>query len=272
MIEPLDLNLATRPFKNNTLLWTGYSLGLVLLIAFAVWNVTSYVEYRGRLAETKADLMGIDEQIADLDRRENQANRRLKQADYNVGMLTSQTVGANGVIEWKAFSWTGLFNRMATVQPWNVYLASVRPMFRSRSGGDARRAAQESGEDDGGVGIVVEGFAKSLEALLDFERSLFADRYFDQPEPKRHQPTDSGQIVFEMEFTYYPDGLPLKADDDTPAKTSDEEGSEQPQPEPEPEAVAAEPTNPEPAEAVAEPSDLTTGDDPNATESAGGDR
>lgn len=34
MMLTLDLNLASRPFRNNTLLWGGYGLTALLLLAF----------------------------------------------------------------------------------------------------------------------------------------------------------------------------------------------------------------------------------------------
>ncbi len=203
-MQPLDLNLASRPFRNNTLLWTGYVGAAVLLVAFAIWNVTGYRYYGQQLASTRDNISGIEQKLADLDRRETKARNELNRNELDVNRLASQSDGANGVIEWKAFSWTGLFNRMEQVQPWNVTLASVRPMFHSAARRPNRAAVEE--EKDNSVIIVVEGFSKSLTALLDFERNLFGGEYFDRPEPKRHQPTDTGEIVFELEFTYYPDG------------------------------------------------------------------
>ncbi|NIW73917.1 MAG: hypothetical protein GWN08_01425, partial [Gemmatimonadetes bacterium] len=71
---------------------------------------------------------------------------------------------ANDVIEWKAFSWTRLFNRMEATLPWNVYLSAVRPIFRGR------QARETTDEGTRAVWVAVEGYAKSLQALLDFER------------------------------------------------------------------------------------------------------
>jgi len=44
-VQPLDLNLATRPFHNNTLHWLGYGLGAVLVIVMTFFNVDAYVDY-----------------------------------------------------------------------------------------------------------------------------------------------------------------------------------------------------------------------------------
>ena len=43
--------------------------------------------------------------------------------------LTVQSLKANEVIEWKAFSWTRLFNLMEQIQPWDIRMTSIRPIF-----------------------------------------------------------------------------------------------------------------------------------------------
>jgi hypothetical protein len=47
-MQALELNLASRPFKNNTLPWVGLSLALALLVGVTVWNVRSYQRHTPR--------------------------------------------------------------------------------------------------------------------------------------------------------------------------------------------------------------------------------
>ena len=42
MLQPLDLNLGTRPFRNNTLIWTFLFLGLALVLWMSWWNYTTW--------------------------------------------------------------------------------------------------------------------------------------------------------------------------------------------------------------------------------------
>ena len=41
-MQPIDLNLSSRPFRNNSLLWLGFALGFVLVVAASYWNYTTY--------------------------------------------------------------------------------------------------------------------------------------------------------------------------------------------------------------------------------------
>ena len=133
----LDLNLASRPFKNNTLLWTGYLSGLVLIVAFSVWNVISWRDHVYRLEELQETVGSIEGQMDNLDQRERTARREI--AGFDVKALGIQAFKANEVIEWRVFSWTRLFNLMEQIQPNNVRMSSIRPLFR------AGRQAEELG-------------------------------------------------------------------------------------------------------------------------------
>jgi len=239
-MQVLDLNLASRPFRNNTLLWLGLGGGGLLVLLFMVWNVTTYLDYRGRLGEMRVTLSTIDSQMEQLQRRRLQANQVRVQRENDLPALSLQATKANEVIEWKAFSWTRLFNRLEQVQPWNVYMSSVRPIFR----GESRGAAPDDGAHPGAVQIAVEGFAKDLTALLDFERALFRDPYFDHPEPERHALNDKGEVLFTLRFTYYPeDEIEAQAEADAAAEGATAEpgaaGSEAAPGAPETTAVAA---------------------------------
>ena len=121
-MQPLDLNLATRPFRNNTLLWTGYGVASLLFVVFTYWNVTSFYEHRRLLRESQDETTSAVNLRRELNKRNVDANRATK-TEYDIPGLEVQAEKANEVIEWKAFSWTKLFNRMEQAQPWNVRLA-----------------------------------------------------------------------------------------------------------------------------------------------------
>jgi len=200
MMQPLDLNLASRPFRNNTLIWAGCSLALGLLLAFTAWNGITYNEIQSSLSLIQYRIETFDREFEDLGRRQVEADRAVKKID--VDALSVQARMTNDVIDRKAFSWTRLFNQMENAQPWNVRMNSVRRVQRERRG---RRAAIEV-VTESGFPISVEGTSKDLEALLEFERRLFSDDHFDHPEPERHERLDSGEIGFQMRFVYYPEG------------------------------------------------------------------
>ena len=107
-MQAVDLNLATRPFKNDTLLWVSLVVGVVLLGSLSWWNVTTWREHRRLLDNLRESQVSIGERFAALDRRDEEALRRVDAVDLPV--LVTKADKANDVIRWKSFSWTRLFN------------------------------------------------------------------------------------------------------------------------------------------------------------------
>jgi len=200
-MQALDLNLATRPFRNNTLLWIGYCLAVVLLGAFTTWNVLTYREYKTNLRELRADIdsFGVEEQ--QLEVRERRAQTGVEK--FDLVSLEVRAAKANEVIEWKAFSWTRLFNRLTEIMPYDVKLVEIRPIFQlgrvERSDGFDVRA-------EGAVPVLVEGVGKNFDAVFAFQNVLLESRYFGRVEPSKLRRTDDKrELIFEMRFNYFQD-------------------------------------------------------------------
>jgi hypothetical protein len=200
-MQSLDLNLATRPFRNNTLLWTGYGTAFVLLIGFGLWSVISWREHVTRLNELEDTVPGIERKMIELDQRDARARAGIESFDLEA--LEVQAAKANEVIEWKAFSWTRLFNLMEKVQPNDVRMTSVRPLFRA----GRRRDQMGAGADPlhKTVPVSVEGLAKDFRSIWELQDALHADVHFGRVIPQRLQKTDRGEIVFQLTFIYHPD-------------------------------------------------------------------
>ena len=193
----LDLNLASRPFRNNTLLWTGFGLGVVLVLALTAWNLLAYSQSAADLDALQDDIASYETRFQDLRTRNENAKRGVERHDLE--SLVVQTNKANDVIQLKAFSWTKLFNRLEEVLPYNVRTGRIRPVFRI-----GKRNREEVESEERAVPILLEGTCQELMAFLDFEGALLASPFFDQVEPDRH--ARSGQeIEFELRFLYYPD-------------------------------------------------------------------
>lgn len=205
-MQHLDLNLATRPFRNNVLLWVGYSVGAALVLGFTIWNVHAYFDYGTRLENLRQSVGTIDRKMESLDLRSKRALGGASKFDLKY--LSVQSVLANEVIERRALSWTRLFNQLEKVQPYGVRMASIRPVYLSASD---RRSG--SGKEDpslvGSVPVSVEGTAQNLEQFLEFERALLGDAHFARVEPERSSLTRNGsEVLFELRFLYYPDRRP----------------------------------------------------------------
>ena len=197
-MQAVDLNLATRPFKNDTLLWAGLVVAVLLLGSLSWWNVATWREHRRLLGDLRESQVSIGERFAALDRRDVDALRRVDAVDLPV--LVTKADKANDVIRWKAFSWTRLFNLLQGVQPWDVQMTSIHPVFRAD-----RRAARNEIEDLEQVPVSVEGTAKTLKDFLAFERELIFDPHFDRVEPDNIATDEnSGETIFRVRFLYDP--------------------------------------------------------------------
>ena len=62
----LELNLATRPFRNNTLLWTGYALLAVAVVTFTAWNTVTFVDTRSTLDQLRNTVYAFPTFSADI--------------------------------------------------------------------------------------------------------------------------------------------------------------------------------------------------------------
>lgn len=249
-MQSLDLNLASRPFKNNTLLWAGYLTATVALVAFSVWNVFSWRENVEGLADLEGRVSNIETRMRELDRREMAAQRGIE--GYDLKSLAIQTAKANQVIDWKAFSWTRLFNLMERIQPYDVRMTSIRPVFRAQRRLDQLGMVTDPSQQT--VPVSVEGLAKNFRAVRDLQQALMADIHFGRVLPERLQKTDQNEYVFQLTFLYEPDaqapegepaeGAAVAAAE--PGTGADETGEEPP-------GDGGEPVEPEAAEGDPEP-------------------
>ena len=199
-MQALDLNLASRPFRNNTLIWGSFVVAFGVIAALTYFNVDRYLDYRAKYASQTQSMTSFEDRMVSLKSRLQKARNRERR--YDLSTLTMEASKANEVIEWKAFSWTRLFNRLEAVHPWNVRMQEIKPVFRGQQRGD--RVEIDFTSKDAQIPVVVEGLAKDLRALLEFQRRLFEDPNFADPEPERYETTDTNELQFTMRFYYYP--------------------------------------------------------------------
>jgi Tfp pilus assembly protein PilN len=226
MMQPLDLNLASRPFRNNSLPWAGLAVLALALVAFTWWNVSSWLSVQDRLQARRSMLDDVKSRFDRCDLRERKADAALKKSD--VAYLRVQADRANAVIARKALSWTRLLNILERVQPHEVRMTRISPMY----GSDATEALQ------GGVPVSVRGFSREIRAFLEFERSLLFDPHFDRVEPEQSTLDRSGELEFELSFLYYPEGVGDRPKPNVPSFFEDS-GAPPPPPRRDPAALRA---------------------------------
>ena len=194
----LELNLASRPFRNNTPIWTAHALLLGCVLGFSAWNVRTLLDTNRRLEALQSSLGGVERQLGALDRREDDAVKAARAFDLKT--MRIQADKANDIILRRGLSWTRLFNTLEKVVPYEVRMTAIRPLYGG--GGGARDSAFE-----GTVPVDVEGTAQSFESFLELERSLIVDPHFAEVEPIRNEtPQGTAEVKFQLRFLYDPDG------------------------------------------------------------------
>lgn len=199
-MRALDLNLSSRPFRNNTLPWAVVATVGLLLAWLSFENVSTYLETKSLAEDLDIQYSDTREQLAMLDKKERETQREIDARDLDV--LASRAETANEVLKWKGFSWTRLFNKMEEVLPNDVQMTSVHPVFKPVNPNQRDRRNIELG---GRVPVDVEGTAKSVRAFFDFERNLTEHSSFHRVEPEA---TDTERatktVTFRLKFLYDP--------------------------------------------------------------------
>jgi hypothetical protein len=229
-MRPLELNVASRPFRNNTPFWTAHGILLAAVIAFSAWNIRTAVTGSRKLNALQADLGSVERQLADLDHREEEAWKGIRVFDPKT--MRFQADKANDIILRRGLSWTRLFNTLETVVPYEVKMTAVRPIYGSRQPGGG--GGSKDSLFEGTVPVDVEGTAQSFESFLEFERALIVDPHFAGVEPIRNEMLPgSPEVKFQLRFLYDPDGRLTGEHPELPhvleaARKAAEEGGEAP--------------------------------------------
>jgi Tfp pilus assembly protein PilN len=186
-VRPIDINLATRPFRNNTLLWAGFGFAALALAALTVLNVWIFLGYGSTMRQHRQDFTSKDQRRDSLARDERLLSVKLTKLDFKG--LSVQSEFANDAILRRTFSWTRLFNRLEVVVPPTVMMTAIRPEIQAE-----------------GISIVAEGTAKDQEALLRFEENLIRDLHFARIYPGSERREQRGQdLRFSLKFDYVPE-------------------------------------------------------------------
>ena len=189
-MRPIEINLATRPFRNNTLYWAGFGSAVLALAAVSVVNVWFFLGYGSTMRRHREDITSKQQRHEALARDERHLSLKLTKLDFK-GLL-QQSEFANDAIRRRIFSWTELFNRLEEVVPPAVMMVAIRPEIQAE-----------------GISVVAEGSAKDQEGLLQFEENLIRNPRFAGIYPGSERREQRGQdLRFSLKFDYVPDGSP----------------------------------------------------------------
>jgi type IV pilus assembly PilN-like protein len=189
-VKRLEINLASRPFRNNSLYWAGFGSATAILAAVTAVNLWLFIGHGTTMRLHHQDLDTKQHKRESLSGDEHRLSVKLTKLDFNG--LARQAEFANDAIRRRVFSWTELFNRLEEVVPPAVMMTSIRPEIQAE-----------------GISIVVEGSAKDQEALLQLEENLIKSPHFARIYPGSERREQRGQdLHFSLKCDYLPGGRP----------------------------------------------------------------
>lgn len=182
------INLARRPFRNNTIHYAVFATCFVLLAAASAYNVYDYVS-------TGAKLTSLGQELGErTDRYRGLADdvERMKAEVSRLDLTTLNTKSnfANGLILSRLFSWSALFDRIEDLIPSDVKIRSIRPAISPK-----------------GIEIQIDGMARTPQALYEFETALDGSNYFTGVYPLSESTRESKtELNFDLMMNYIPAG------------------------------------------------------------------
>ncbi len=121
----LKANVATRPFYNERgVQWLLGLLGL-LLLALTTYHVVAFQSLSGREAQLASRTSAGEARTREL--RADAARLKASIRQDELDLVVAAAREANGLIEQRTFSWTGLFNHLEGTLPADVMLTAVHP-------------------------------------------------------------------------------------------------------------------------------------------------
>jgi Tfp pilus assembly protein PilN len=208
----LGINLATRPFRNNLLIWTGLAFAFASLAAASYANAHLY-------GKTGAEMRAYEEELAEGQRTFRELNAEIEKMSEEVRRMDLKALNdragfVNGVILGRLFSWTTLFDRLETIVPETVRLRSIRPSISKD-----------------GIEVRVDGLAQDYASILRFEEALLDSTWFSHVYPLQETSREGqSEIQFNLVFGYLPSGreeepIPAVLEEAPPAGEEAGEGS-----------------------------------------------
>lgn len=183
-----SINLAKRPFRNNTVHYIVFGSCFVLLAAASVYNVYDFVVTGGEIGRFEQDLGERTSRYRGLSDEVEQMKSNVSKLDLTT--LNAKSNFANGLIMSRLFSWSVLFDRIEELIPPDVKIRSIRPAISPK-----------------GIEIQIDGMARTPTALYDFETALAGSSFFTSVYPTSESTRESKtELNFDLMMNYIPAG------------------------------------------------------------------
>jgi Tfp pilus assembly protein PilN len=183
-------NFARRPFQDDRPVYVAavalFLLGGALLLA----NVRIFTEYRREVADTRADIAGLEDRKLSADRKADAAKSTL--SSYKLSALAEESRGLAKIVAERRFSWTTLLARLERTLPSEVGLAHLQPRF----------------DKDGEVWLDMQFYARSRDAVVKTIAALAKDPALEGVELKSETagaPGGADPFQFSLAARYEPE-------------------------------------------------------------------
>jgi hypothetical protein len=184
-VKALSVNLATRPFRNNTIIGSTVAAVAIGLLVATIYNLYVFLSYGSSYALLLDDQARNRTKLEVLQVEERSLIQAIEQRDFATAFDRGSI--ASELIVKRTFSWTELFNKLESLVPPEVMMSAIRPNVTS-----------------GTIVIRVEGVAKTHSAFLDLQENLLAHESFSgvYPASIRRLNPSRPEITFILNFDY----------------------------------------------------------------------
>ncbi len=123
-LDPLELNLATQPFRRERAQMTGGLLACVLLLASLLLLGVLILHSRAQVADLRLRIADDSQKLQALQLQQSRFGAILSKPENTE--VFSNSVFLNQLIARRGVSWSGIFRDMERVLPPNIRLLAVR--------------------------------------------------------------------------------------------------------------------------------------------------
>lgn len=169
------LNFAKVPFRNERLPRLIYGLAVTALVVATLIHGITLTRYLLReQEELDVKVAELEAKFADLRNKLNLAETELNSKTDAV--RTERIRFLSDIYRQKSFPWTGLFNKLETLTPPGVRIASISP--------------GEPGDEVGEIEVNIQVVGRTLGDVLEMVKRLEADQLFTTVLPLRESEND----------------------------------------------------------------------------------
>jgi type IV pilus assembly protein PilN len=199
----LDINLATRPYRDVRQFLRTWGTGTVLLALLTAGLCWYTFHAWSKTRSARAEVALVQNEIDTLNRQRESGIALLNQPQNRA--VANQSAFLNGLIARRSFSWTMLFMELERIMPARLHVTSIAPSLNKRNqieihmvvAGDARDQAVE--------------LVRRLEDSPSFQQPELRSETLAQNTPGAPILAGGDRVQFDITMLYVPKATPEQA-------------------------------------------------------------